>query len=146
MRKVWERWCVYRNAASEPPPPPSKTNISAGFHVSDMFKCSVLAPLFKPSVKEQRSHRSCSISLFCRFHCSLKSVENSCQTEKKVLSETSFSPAFGLTEKDTVNSEKLRGEKKRRSGARDDHGRDQETCSRLRRCDAELSGFNTNQR
>lgn len=63
--------------------------------------------------ERKRSHRSCSISLFCRFHCSLKSVENSCQTEKKVLSETSFSPDFGLTEKDTVRSKKLRrGNKK----------------------------------
>lgn len=61
---------------------------------------------------KNRSHRSCSISLFCFFHCSLKSVENSCQTEKKVLRPTSFSPAFGLTEKDTVNSKKLRREKK----------------------------------
>lgn len=59
------------------------------------------------------AHRSCNISLFCFFHWSLKSVENSCQTEKKVLRETSFSPALGLTEKDTLNSKKLRkGEQK----------------------------------
>lgn len=58
------------------------------------------------------SHRSCNISLFCFFHCSLKSVENSCQMEKKVLGETSFSPALGLTEKDTLNSKKLRTENK----------------------------------
>lgn len=55
-------------------------------------------------------HRSCNISLLCFFHWSLKSVENSCQTEKKVLRETSFSPALGLTEKDTLNSKKLRTE------------------------------------
>lgn len=58
------------------------------------------------------SHRSCNISLFCFFHCSLKSVENSCQMEKKVFGETSFSPAFGLTENDMLNSKKLRAEKK----------------------------------
>lgn len=32
--------------------------------------------------------------------------------EKKVLGETSFSPALGLTEKDTVSSRKLRTENK----------------------------------
>lgn len=58
------------------------------------------------------SHRSCSSSLFCLFHCSLKSVENSCQTEKNVLGETSFSPALGLTEKDTLNSKKLMAKQK----------------------------------
>lgn len=115
MMKVWELGkigklvCVYKNAGSESSPQ-SKTKISAGFHLSDiMFKCS-FEPVFKG--KKQRSHRSCSISLFCFFHCSLKSVENSCHTEKKVLSPTSFSPAFGLTEKDTVSSKKLRREKK----------------------------------
>lgn len=56
------------------------------------------------------SYRSCNISLFCFFHWSLKSEENSCQTENKVLGETSFSPALGLTEKETLNSKKLRME------------------------------------
>lgn len=55
------------------------------------------------------SHRSCNIILLCFFHCSLKSVENSCQTENRVLGETSFSPALGLTEKDRLSSENLRG-------------------------------------
>lgn len=32
--------------------------------------------------------------------------------EKKVFGETSFSPALGLTEKDTLNSKKLRTENK----------------------------------
>lgn len=32
--------------------------------------------------------------------------------EKNVLGETSFSPALGLTEKDTLNSKKLRTENK----------------------------------
>lgn len=32
--------------------------------------------------------------------------------EKSVWGETSFSPAFGLTEKETLNSKKLRTEKK----------------------------------
>ncbi len=36
--------------------------------------------------------------------------------EKKVLGETSFSPALGLTEKDTLNSKKLRTEKKNITG------------------------------
>lgn len=58
------------------------------------------------------SHRSFNIRLFCFFHWSLKSVENSCQMEKKVLRETSFSPPLGLTEKDTLNSKKLRTENK----------------------------------
>lgn len=106
-------WCVYKNVGSESSRK-SETNISAGFHLSDiMFKCSFEpVPVFKGKKgKKKRSHRSCSIILFCFFHCSLKSVENSCQTEKKVLRPTSFSPAFGFTEKDTVNSKKLRREK-----------------------------------
>lgn len=92
----------------------SQTNTSAGFYFSDMmFKCS-FEPVPGKERGKKRSHRSCSISLFCFFHCSLKSLENSCQTEKKVLRPTSFSPAFGFTEKDTVNSKKLRKEKKGR--------------------------------
>lgn len=92
--------------------PQSKTNISAGFGLFDiMFECS-FQPVLKEKSAKKGLYRSCSISLFCFFHCSLKSVENSCQTEKKVLRPTSFSPAFGLTEKDTVNSKKLRREKK----------------------------------
>lgn len=96
-------------------PMQSQTNTSAGFHVSDMmFECSFEPVPGKERGKKKRSHRSCSISLFCFFHCSLKSLENSCQTEKKVPRPTSFSPAFGLTEKDTVNSKKLGKEKKGR--------------------------------
>lgn len=128
MRKVWERWCVYRN---EVPPRVKQISLQGSMCLTSCLNVHLCrpAPLFKPhSGKVQRSHRSCSISLFCRFHCSLKSVENSCQTEKKVLSETSFSPDLGLTEKDTVNSKKLRGEKKRQSEARDD-----QTTPELRR-------------
>lgn len=86
--------------------------------------------------KKKRSHRSCSISLFCFFHCSLKSVENSCQTEKKVLRPTSFSPAFGFTEKDTVNSKKLRKEKKRTWGRLGEDTRDRGAFSVVMATDA----------
>lgn len=75
-----------------------------------MFKCATL---------KSSSHRSCNIILFCFFHWSLKSVENSCQTENRLLGETSFSPAFGFTEKDTLNSKKLRTEKKTASRPND---------------------------
>lgn len=75
---------------------------------------------FKGKKRKERSHRCCSISSFCFFHCSLKWVENSCQTEKNVLRQTSFSPAFGFTEKDTVKSKKLRREEKRTSGRVDE--------------------------
>lgn len=40
---------------------------------------------------------SCSITLVSFFQWSLKSVENSCQIEKKVLGDTSFSPSLGFT-------------------------------------------------
>lgn len=52
-------------------------------------------------------HRSCSRYLFSLFHSSLKSDENSCHAVKNVLGETSFSPALGLTEKNTLSSTKL---------------------------------------
>ncbi len=44
---------------------------------------------------------------FSLFQSSLKSDENSCHTVKNVFGETSFSPALGLTEKNTLSSRKL---------------------------------------
>lgn len=112
----------------ETPPPPRVKQISLQGWMTclNVNLCQFLTSFCKEG---KRSHRSCSIILFCRFHCSLKSVENSCQTEKKVLSETSFSPDFGLTEKDTVRSKKLRRENKRSSEWRVDDVRGSETCS-----------------
>lgn len=41
---------------------------------------------------------SLRIALFSFFQVSLKSDENSCQTQKTVLGETSFSPPLAFTE------------------------------------------------
>lgn len=71
---------------------------------SDIGIIQVLG-LFGPGASP---HLSFSSSLFSLFHRSLKSLENSCHTEKRVLGETSFSPDFGLTEKKTPSSRKLK--------------------------------------
>ncbi|TNN39849.1 hypothetical protein EYF80_049990 [Liparis tanakae] len=42
------------------------------------------------------------MTLFSFFHWSLKSEENSCQTQNKVLGEGSFSPDLAFTEKNTT--------------------------------------------
>lgn len=54
------------------------------------------------------TYLSCRMILFSFFQFSLKSVENSCQTVKKVLGETSFSPLLAFTEKNTQSSRNLR--------------------------------------
>lgn len=71
-----------------------------------MFVDTVL--LFDPDIfGEERTYLSCRMTLFSFFQASLKSVENSCHTEKKVLGETSFSPLLALTEKKQHNSRNL---------------------------------------
>lgn len=72
------------------------------------------APGLNRGVVEERvaacllTYLSCRMILFSFFQFSLKSVENSCQTVKKVLGETSFSPLLAFTEKNTQSSRNLR--------------------------------------
>lgn len=73
-----------------------------------------LANWARVSDKSRLHHRvapylSLRIALFSFFQWSLKSEENSCQMQKTVLGETSFSPALAFTEKNTVSSRNLTG-------------------------------------
>lgn len=111
LKKV-RQWCTLpkqrQNYDISPPFDFRRRYLSVLSEESHKKNATFLKQEFFPSY----SHRSCKISLFCFFHWSLKSVENSCQMEKKVLGETSFSPALGFTEKDMLNSKKLRTENK----------------------------------
>lgn len=61
------------------------------------------------TVTHMITYLSLRMALFSFFHWSLKSDENSCQMEKSVLGEISFSPALAFTEKNTVSSRNLTG-------------------------------------